>query len=132
MKPKRKKEPEYQRLLAQETLILEATERVVALLEDQGVSRQELAERLGKSKGFVSQILCGDRNMTLRTLGDLGYVLGHTFRMTPETLRTAGVEPNSADDKSDHGSSVIQNSSVSTDTAALHDETDSHEYALAA
>ena len=81
MRPKRQKEPEYQRLLAQERLILDATEAIVGLLDEQNVSRQDLAARLGKSKGFVSQLLSGERNMTLRTLADLGYVLGRRFSL---------------------------------------------------
>jgi transcriptional regulator with XRE-family HTH domain len=79
-----KKRLEYERLLAQERLILEATEAIVALLEETGVSRQELAKRLGKSKSFVSQILSGERNMTLRTLADVGYALGHPFSMSAD------------------------------------------------
>jgi transcriptional regulator with XRE-family HTH domain len=79
MRPR--KDVEYERLLAQEELILDATETIVALLEERGISRQELAARLGKSKSFVSQLLSGERNMTLRTLGDVGYALGHTFSL---------------------------------------------------
>jgi transcriptional regulator with XRE-family HTH domain len=75
---------EYERLVAQEELILDATEAIVTLLDVQGVSRQELAERLGKSKGFVSQLLSGERNMTLRTLSDLAFVLGRRFRLSAE------------------------------------------------
>jgi transcriptional regulator with XRE-family HTH domain len=83
MRSKRKSESDYERLLAQERLILDATETIVALLEERGVSRQELAARLGKSKGFVSQLLSGERNMTLRTLADLGYALGCDFSVVP-------------------------------------------------
>jgi transcriptional regulator with XRE-family HTH domain len=70
---------DYDRLVAQETLLFDAAERVAELINDAGISRTELAERLGKSKGFVTQILAGDRNMTLRTLADLGHVLGYSF-----------------------------------------------------
>src|ERR1700691_3779521 len=83
MRPKRQKGPDYERLLAQERLILDATEAIVGLLEEQKVSRQELARPLGKSKGFVSQLLSGERNMTLRTLADLGYALGRSFSVIP-------------------------------------------------
>jgi transcriptional regulator with XRE-family HTH domain len=88
MRPKSKKD-DYERLLAQERLILDATEAIVGLLEEQGVSRQELARRLGKSKGFVSQILSGERNMTLRTLADLGYALGRSFSVVPDDTSTS-------------------------------------------
>ena len=52
------------KLLAQSTpefeaerLILDATELIVGLMERQGLSRTELAERIGKSKGHISQLL---------------------------------------------------------------------------
>ena len=131
MKPTRKNDPEYQRLLAEETLILEATERIVALLEAENVSRQELAERLGKSKGFVSQLLSGDRNMTLRTLASLGYVLGHTFRMMPVALEMAGIASDPTHHQGHH-SPAIEHASVSTDNPSQDEASDSHEYALAA
>lgn len=83
MKRKGRDDADYERLLAQERLILEATETIVGLLEEQGVSRQELANRLGKTKGFISQILSGERNMTLRTLADLGQALGRRFSLIP-------------------------------------------------
>ena len=60
-------DPEFRKLLAQEELILEVTEVLCGLLEQEKISRKELADRLGKSKGFVSQLLNGGRNLTLRT-----------------------------------------------------------------
>ena len=39
-----------------------------ALMESQGVSKAELARRVGKSRAYVTQSLGGDRNMTLSTL----------------------------------------------------------------
>jgi len=80
MKRKRSQE---ERLLDQERLILHVTEVVVGLMHETNVSRQDLATRLGKSKGFVSQLLSGERNMTLRTLADLGHALGYRFALRP-------------------------------------------------
>ena len=77
---------DYARLVAQETLLFDAAERVAELINDAGISRTELAERLGKSKGFVTQVLAGDRNMTLRTLADLGYVVGHSFNIVAKPV----------------------------------------------
>lgn len=88
MRPKRGKTADYERLLAQERLILDATEAIVGLLDEGGVTRQELAKRLGKSKSFVSQLLSGERNMTLRTLADLGHALGTTFSVVPKSPAT--------------------------------------------
>jgi transcriptional regulator with XRE-family HTH domain len=74
---------EFRRLFAQEDLILEVTETICELLEKEKVSRKELADRLGKSKGFISQLLNGGRNLTLRTVADILHVLGYRASLTP-------------------------------------------------
>jgi transcriptional regulator with XRE-family HTH domain len=76
-------DPEFRRLLAQEELILEVTETLCELLEKEKISRKELADRLGKTKGFVSQVLNGGRNLTLRTVADILHVLGYKVTLTP-------------------------------------------------
>jgi len=76
-------DPEFAKLLAQGDLILEVTETLCGLLEKEKISRKELAERLGKSKGFISQLLNGGRNLTLRTVADILHVLGYKVTLTP-------------------------------------------------
>ena len=76
-------DPEFRKLLAQEELILEVTETICDLLEKEKISRKELADRLGKSKGFISQLLNGGRNLTLRTVADILHVLGYKVTLTP-------------------------------------------------
>ncbi len=71
------KDEEFRRLFAQEDLILEVTETLCKLLEKEKISRKELADRLGKTKGFISQLLNGGRNLTLRTVADILHVLGY-------------------------------------------------------
>ena len=83
-------EPEFARLVAQGDLIMEVTETLCELLDKEGVSRKELADRLGKTKGFVSQLLNGGRNLTLRTVADILYVLGYKVTLTPHKLETRG------------------------------------------
>lgn len=77
------KDEEFRRLFAQEDLILEVTETLCELLEKEKISRKELADRLGKSKGFISQLLNGGRNLTLRTVADILHVLGYRASLTP-------------------------------------------------
>lgn len=72
---------EHRRLLRQEELILEVTEAIARALKEVQITQSELAERLGKTKGFVSQILGGGRNLTLRTLSDVSDALGCTVHV---------------------------------------------------
>jgi transcriptional regulator with XRE-family HTH domain len=62
---------QHQRLFNQERLLVEVTELLATAMESQGISRTELAKRLGKTKAFVTQVLRGGHNMTLRTVADL-------------------------------------------------------------
>lgn len=63
--------PEHQRLFEQERLLVEAAELLTEILENRKVTRAQLAQRLRKSKAFITQVLRGNHNMTLRTLADL-------------------------------------------------------------
>ena len=77
---------EGDRVWQQERAILEATERLCELMERDNVTRSDLAYRLGKSRGFVSQILNGEANMTLRTLSDAFFALGRAVHITDGAL----------------------------------------------
>lgn len=87
---KEEKEREYQRLVEQESLILEATEIISELIEESGGTRKDLAEKLERSKGFVTQVLSGERNMTLRTLADFAFALEHRVKMKAAPLIEQG------------------------------------------
>lgn len=71
--------PEDMRLYQQERAILEVTELLCELMEENNVSRAELARRLGKTKGYITQLLDGRTNMTLRTISDTFSVLGRAI-----------------------------------------------------
>jgi transcriptional regulator with XRE-family HTH domain len=86
-------DPEFAKLLAQEDLILEVTETLCELLEREKISRKELADRLGKSKGFISQLLNGGRNLTLRTVSDILHVLGYKVALRPYKEGEPGQAP---------------------------------------
>jgi len=75
---------EYKRLVQQEEMILEATELLYSLMEKTKITKADLARKLDRSKGFVTQVLDGSRNMTLRTLSDFGFALGYRVRIEAE------------------------------------------------
>lgn len=74
------------RLLEQERFILEATECLARVMEKENISKVELSEKLGKSKAFVTQVLAGGRNMTIRTFADFMFTLGYTAKISEEAL----------------------------------------------
>ena len=76
--------PESKKQFAQEQFILECTEFICKLMKEKGITRAELADRLGKTKGYISQLLNGRYNMTIRTLADIFYVLDVEVELTPK------------------------------------------------
>ncbi len=82
------KTAEGMRLYQQERLILEVTELICQVMEEGRVKKSDLAKRLGKSKGYVTQLLDGRANMTLRTLADVFWALDRTLSLSSEHLHT--------------------------------------------
>ena len=64
------------RAFAREDLVYNVTEDLLVFLEDNNISKKELARRLGKSKSYVTQVLSGSRNMTLGSFSDICFSLG--------------------------------------------------------
>jgi transcriptional regulator with XRE-family HTH domain len=70
-----KKTPEF--LLEQK--ILELTEKIVQRMEELGISRSVLADRLNVSKPYITKLLRGDVNFTLKSLAELSQALEADF-----------------------------------------------------
>lgn len=67
---------ENRRLFAQEGLILEVSKAIYAALEKFGKKKVDIANALNVNKAYISQVLSGSRNMTLRTLSDICFAIG--------------------------------------------------------
>ncbi len=83
------KDPEFRKQLAIETLVLEATETVSKLMQAQGVTKADLARRLGRSRAFVTQLLNGSANMTLKTLAEVMNALGSEISIGAKPIETS-------------------------------------------
>jgi len=59
-----------------EELILDFTEKIVQKMHEQDISRAELARRLGVSRAFVTKLLNGNPNLTIKTMMSIADVLG--------------------------------------------------------
>lgn len=75
------------RLFEEERLVLEATERICGAMDEEGLSRADLAEALGTTRANVTQLLTGSRNMTLKTLAFAAFALGRRVTIRVEPLR---------------------------------------------
>lgn len=82
---------EFRRLLAVEALAAGAAELIARLMADQAVSRAEFARRLGKSRAWVTQLLSGKGNLTVKTLAEAAFVLGSELRLESRIMSSKGM-----------------------------------------
>ena len=67
---------------AEENLIVRTTEDILIKMEELGISKKELADKLDVSKPNISNLLNGERNMTLRVLSNICFALGISPRIS--------------------------------------------------
>jgi plasmid maintenance system antidote protein VapI len=70
------------------TLVTQLTNAITFHMRECGISRADLAARMGVSPGRVSQILGGGENLTLRTLASLATALDARFDFELDSLKT--------------------------------------------
>jgi transcriptional regulator with XRE-family HTH domain len=78
--------PEARREYEEERLVLAAAEAIAELMEMKDISKADLAAALGSSRAYVTGLLSGSRNMTLRTLASAVCVLGKRVELNLEPL----------------------------------------------
>jgi len=81
------KDPEFAKLMAEESLILEVTEKIIELMQKEKITKANLAKRLRKSKGYITQLLDGSRNFTIKTIADIFHVLGYSLKIEEDKYK---------------------------------------------
>lgn len=76
-------DPDYDAVYAQEAAMVDAAELIASALEASGMSRADLARKLGVSRAEVTERLKGERNITIRKLAETLHALGE--RLTLDT-----------------------------------------------
>lgn len=75
-------DPERRRTLRREELMIEVTEALARALEEAGITRAEVARRMGRTRGHVTQLLGGGRNLTLGSVAEMADALGCRVEVT--------------------------------------------------
>jgi len=88
--------PENLRLFQQAGLQIRIAREVERAMKQQKISRKALAERMGVSKGRITQILSGSSNLTLRLVSDVFTALGLKLELRPVEL---GQQHNTSNNK---------------------------------
>lgn len=65
-----------ERAFARDDLVYTVTETLLMAMEDNNISKVDLARKLNKSKSHISRLLDGSRNMTLGSLSDICFAIG--------------------------------------------------------
>jgi transcriptional regulator with XRE-family HTH domain len=78
-------DPEFRKLLSVEALVAEASEVIASLMAQQNLSKADLARRLNRSRAWVTQLLSGKANMTVRTLAEVAHALGAEVKIEAQT-----------------------------------------------
>jgi transcriptional regulator with XRE-family HTH domain len=86
------------RVFQQERAIYRVTELIESVMQAEGITRSELAKRLGRNKGWVTQLLDGEANKTIRTVADVLAVMGREFRSSATPIRIGGIRQSVANE----------------------------------
>ena len=54
---------------------LDLASRIAKCMDRQGISRKQLAEKIGSTKSFITKLLCGESNPTLETIAKVFHAL---------------------------------------------------------
>ncbi len=81
------KDENLKKLYMEERLILRVTNVISGLMEEQNIKKVDLAECVGCSKGYITQILDGTANLTLKTISNILFELGSTLAVKAEPIK---------------------------------------------
>lgn len=73
-------DPEFLKAAAQEDAAFDFVYAIENAMREQGLTRAKLAERLGKSRAYVTQTLRRGHNLTFKTAGELAWGCDLTFK----------------------------------------------------
>ncbi len=79
---------ESRRFHERDRLAVWTIDAIAGLVQDQGLSKAELARKIGTSRSYVTQIFSGSKNLTLATVADLAWALGLRACVKFEPLRS--------------------------------------------
>jgi transcriptional regulator with XRE-family HTH domain len=81
-----------------ERILIQLGEDICRLMRDQQISRAEVAERLGVSRAYVTKVLNGNPNLTIKTLLKLSDALGRelAIRFAPKPDASTARHPHRA------------------------------------
>ena len=89
-------------------VIEKLTNNIYEIMECQGMSQSDLADRLGTTRAWINKLLQGDHNMTIKTAVSVVHALGYDleYKINPKSSNHANYKVNYSQ------KSVIQSESL--------------------
>jgi transcriptional regulator with XRE-family HTH domain len=83
------------RIYEEERLLLDVQEAIANAIQESGLSRSEIAERIGRNRSFVTQALSSGRNLTLASIAGLLWAAGFRIssRLQPIVVQASLEKP---------------------------------------
>ncbi len=78
----------YQEEYAQTAAVLDAANLISEAMEEKGINQTELARMLGVSRGYVSRLLSGNENMSIKNVARVLFKLGKKYKQTVIAIET--------------------------------------------
>lgn len=79
------KTKDQMRLYQQERTILDLTELICEIMKEQNIDKTELARRLEKPQGYITRILDGQIDISIRMISDIFTALNATLHFRRNT-----------------------------------------------
>ena len=78
----------YQEEYAETAAVLDAANLISEAMEEMGLNQTELARMLGVSRGYVSRLLSGNENMSIKNVARILFKLGKKYKQTVIAIET--------------------------------------------
>ncbi len=78
------KDPDYHF----EGLQFDVMEQMLEIMEQKNVSNSQMAKKLKCSSAYITKLLKGDQNLTIRKLFDIGWALGQKLEVKYKPMKT--------------------------------------------
>lgn len=74
--------------LAQVSTLIDISNLINEAIEDKGINQTELAKKLGVTRGYVSRLLSGNENLSVKNVTKVLYILGKRLVFYTEDIVT--------------------------------------------
>jgi len=84
----------YQEEYAQTAALLDAANLISEAMEEKGINQTELARKLNVSRGYVSRLLSGHENMSIKNVARVLHIMGKKYCQSTVDVKVSCIKAN--------------------------------------